>query len=261
LDLLRDTAAGNEESDAAYEVNKLEVSQDKELLKLVQAACKADKLQRALDIVRIMNNPKTIEAAGKVAAFYHLPGLQEKIGIIREATEDKKRRKERAGRNESYRMVARETPVPSYASPVPSRAALAAAKVTEFAPRSLGSKRASRAQVASTTYEDLSPSISRYVSETPEPMNGLPSRREEDDLLASPESKRRRLDNQTEDDGFRKPYPPTESMQSDTIKKPSGKRCLLSDMGTILTNCFAVQASKIHLHAKYPLPTRLPKPT
>jgi chromosome transmission fidelity protein 4 len=70
-------------SETEYLLKQLEVSLDKDLLQLVQGACKADNLSRALDATKMMRNQATVEAAGKVAGFYHLPGLQERIAGVR----------------------------------------------------------------------------------------------------------------------------------------------------------------------------------
>jgi chromosome transmission fidelity protein 4 len=65
-----------------YLIKQREVALDKELLQLVQGACKADNLQRALDLTRLMHNPGSVDAAAKIAGFYHLPGLQERMGGV-----------------------------------------------------------------------------------------------------------------------------------------------------------------------------------
>lgn len=59
------------------------VQQDKDLLQLVQGACKADQLARALDLTRMMHASSSRDAAAKIAAFYHLPGLEERIARIK----------------------------------------------------------------------------------------------------------------------------------------------------------------------------------
>jgi len=82
LSQLQDSLNQNPDLDIEFTVKEREVALDKELLQLVQGACKADNLQRALDVARLMHNPATIEAAAKVAAFYHLPGLQERIRSV-----------------------------------------------------------------------------------------------------------------------------------------------------------------------------------
>lgn len=218
LNLLRDMA--KERFELSYDISKLEVSQDKELIQLVQAACKADKLQRALDTVRMMNNVKSMEAAAKVAQFYHLPGLQEKIGIIREATEERRREKQRSERHGGYRIVARETPLPESPYGTAPRASLTAARQdTEFAPRSTSSKRTARAAVGAPMY---TPPVPRHVSETPEPMS-FPTQDTNEVSPPSPESKRRRLNNdQGQDDGFKRPQLPSESVVSEPVQKTGG---------------------------------------
>lgn len=66
---------------------------DKLLLQLVQGACKADQLGRALDLTRLMNSTSTLDAALKLSTFYHLPGLHEKIASVKQAKERAPRRK------------------------------------------------------------------------------------------------------------------------------------------------------------------------
>lgn len=56
---------------------------DKELLQLVQGACKADALARALDLTRLMHSTSSLDAARKLADFYHLPGLSERIARVK----------------------------------------------------------------------------------------------------------------------------------------------------------------------------------
>ena len=88
--MLRDTVEDIADAEIEYDIKQREVALDKELLQLVQGACKADNLQRALDVTRLMHNSGTIEAAAKVAAFYHLPGLQERIMGVK-ADKERKR--------------------------------------------------------------------------------------------------------------------------------------------------------------------------
>ena len=78
ISLLQDAPSPDE-----YLIKQRQVSLDKELLQLVQGACKADNLQRALDLTRLMHNSGSVDAAAKIAGFYHLPGLQERMGGVR----------------------------------------------------------------------------------------------------------------------------------------------------------------------------------
>jgi chromosome transmission fidelity protein 4 len=90
------------DSDAEYTIKQKEVALDKELLQLVQGACKADNLQRALDLTRLMHNPASVEAATKIAGFYHLPGLQERMAGVKGVVDRKRRRVQEAPRRIEY---------------------------------------------------------------------------------------------------------------------------------------------------------------
>lgn len=66
---------------------------DKEIIQLIQMACKepAD-IARALDLTKLIHNTPSIDAAIKIAEFYHLASLKEKMQIIktdREKREDR----------------------------------------------------------------------------------------------------------------------------------------------------------------------------
>lgn len=56
---------------------------DKDLLQLVQGACKADALARALDLARLLHATSSLDAARRIADYYHFPGLVERIGRVR----------------------------------------------------------------------------------------------------------------------------------------------------------------------------------
>lgn len=56
---------------------------DKALLQLVQLACKADRYGRALDAARSLHSETTLEAALKIAHFFHLPSLADRMEQIR----------------------------------------------------------------------------------------------------------------------------------------------------------------------------------
>lgn len=105
--------------DLEYTLKQKEIALDKELLQLVQGACKADNLQRALDLSRLMHNPASVEAAAKIAGFYHLPGLQERMAGVRSKKRKQVPRRDRD--RESY------TPAPP--------ATTGTKGFTEFAPR------------------------------------------------------------------------------------------------------------------------------
>jgi chromosome transmission fidelity protein 4 len=81
LQITRD-ALGDE--DPPDEVLARELALDKELVQLIQTACKNDKLPRALELTRMLHHTSSFDMAVKVAAFYRLVGLQEKMQALKE---------------------------------------------------------------------------------------------------------------------------------------------------------------------------------
>lgn len=70
------------------ELDKREIELDKSIIKLIQAACKADKAPRVLELTRRLHFTHSIAAASQLAGFYKLIGLQEKIDTIKRWRED-----------------------------------------------------------------------------------------------------------------------------------------------------------------------------
>lgn len=62
----------------------LEHSIDKQLIVLIQHACKSGELGRALDYTGMLHHIASFDAAGKVAEFYDFPSLKEKMGLWRD---------------------------------------------------------------------------------------------------------------------------------------------------------------------------------
>lgn len=81
LRITRD-ALGDE--DPPDELLARELALDKELVQLIQTACKNDKLPRALELTRMLHHTSSFDMAAKVAAFYRLVGLQEKMQALKE---------------------------------------------------------------------------------------------------------------------------------------------------------------------------------
>lgn len=60
-----------------------EIEADKALLQLIQLACKADRYARALDGSRALHSEATLDAALKIASFFHLPSLADRLELVR----------------------------------------------------------------------------------------------------------------------------------------------------------------------------------
>ncbi|KAI9017336.1 WD40-repeat-containing domain protein [Gaertneriomyces semiglobifer] len=81
---------GEAESKGEFELRESELSRkdldiDKILLQLIMAACKGEKVQRALDLCGSLHNMKAIDGAIKIAVSNHLPALAEKMNLLKEA--------------------------------------------------------------------------------------------------------------------------------------------------------------------------------
>jgi len=65
-----------------------EKAMDVEFVKLVQVACKANNIPRAIELTKLLHNIAAFDAVMKIADFYHLPGLKEKMAMIKEDREE-----------------------------------------------------------------------------------------------------------------------------------------------------------------------------
>lgn len=73
--------------DITSQISQQELDLDKVLITLIQTSCKGDKLDRALDYTSRLHHLASFDLAQKVAEFYHLPGLKERMRRLKESRE------------------------------------------------------------------------------------------------------------------------------------------------------------------------------
>ena len=104
LDAIRDSLEDDEL--ATEDISKGELDLDKEIIQLIQLACKHDKLQRAIDLAKLLHNTAAFDLAVKVADFYHLPGLREKISVLKSVRQEVDRLRDSRDRRRDWRSAA-----------------------------------------------------------------------------------------------------------------------------------------------------------
>ena len=165
---------------------------DKEVIQLIQAACKGGNTARAIELTKLLHNTASIDAATKIANFYHFPGLKERMEIIKSEREDAEDRF-RAAREKRRRWLKSDPPVRVLAEHVaaPTRVDPLADFRPPPAVERPGMARVTTPRIEKTKYTSLLPSTQNEI-QTPEPSTW------EDTLVPdsppSTDSKRKRVD-------------------------------------------------------------------
>lgn len=183
---LRDRQIAANSTAFESDISRAELSIDKALLQLIQTACKADKLSRALDLATLLTSTNSIESAAQIANFYHLPGLKEKISALREVKEDElddrddadRRRKEngsRWGAGGAGRYVPQITKFDYVTgnAHLPPRTELYARTVPDFAPRPVGGRKGLKAGPTYSPAPMSAPSSRFTLNSEPADHSGL----------------------------------------------------------------------------------------
>jgi hypothetical protein len=81
----RDEAeATNTEDDYAQTFHEADIEMDIALLKLINLACKSEKVSRALDLTYALHTSDSIDKAIRIASFHRYTSLAEKMTNIKE---------------------------------------------------------------------------------------------------------------------------------------------------------------------------------
>jgi chromosome transmission fidelity protein 4 len=181
LEAMKDNQKSSAYHTTSGDIARKTKEQDKILLTLLMEAVKADRKQQAFDIVRMLHNTVSMNAASQIAELYSSFALKERILLYKSDFEAKHRAREKAVRNEASLRYVTDTYDEPYSNGKDSESK------TSFEPRKGVSRRTAAATVTKPA--------SRY--ESPLPIANLPSYADLDSTLdssainASPSRKRK----------------------------------------------------------------------
>ncbi|KAJ7262195.1 hypothetical protein B0H12DRAFT_1321837 [Mycena haematopus] len=85
VEILRD---GLDDHLTSAEISKTEQRMDKDLLVLIQSACQNANIPRAIELAKLVHSERALDSVIKLANFFRLEGLKEKIQILKEIRAD-----------------------------------------------------------------------------------------------------------------------------------------------------------------------------
>lgn len=215
---------------------------DRTLIGLLRIACKGDKLQRGLDTVQLLHLLPSFDTAEKVAGFFHLMGLQEKIGKMkRHRMQEEEEQEDRIAN--SWDNVSKPVARPEFETANGRRHSRPTFE--EFSPPSAVRRRA--VELATPIYptsKAAPPTQPARIADWGEVATGFSSEPESLPQLADAGGKRKRPHEENEDDGgpawdavADEAGPSTKKRVADPVNSKSLFRALLRS--TVFPNVFA----------------------
>ncbi|KAJ7218083.1 hypothetical protein GGX14DRAFT_495522 [Mycena pura] len=193
LEILRD---GLDDQLINEEISKTEQLMDKELVLLIQQACKINNIPRAVELAKLIHNSRFLDSVVKIAQFYRFDGMMEKIQALKSIREDSEDRLILA--REKRKQWTRPDPLPRPLSIVDDSASSRPKPFQDFGPPPV------------TSRPGLAPAIptketTRYTSATFLP--STPSGYVSEDSLSENKRKRDELDDVSSSLDFVAPPP------------------------------------------------------
>ena len=160
------------------ELARVELQTEKHLLQIIQTFCKADRLEAALDAVLLLSQPASLVAASKIAGFFTLPALQERVDLLQQMRDESGDPDAAAAKRQSkWAHLADERYITSNGSGGAGFGGAANAAASLFGPGSadaFGSSRKSFGTPAGTQMSSTGRKKRKSVAEASESTHGFP---------------------------------------------------------------------------------------